>query len=275
MRTKRVWGIAAAIGLVLHGGLPVRAETPTAIPTPEAPTAVPSAIATSAGHASAASSPAAQTSATRTAPSASPTPARQRAAADTSAGTGETAVGTTTTEAPEPPAATAALGQPRVFRTPERAAPPAFVAPDAGSAGGDGGAAPAAPAGNMGARPSAPRAQSGLVVFRMTARTALEGFELRVSYPPDMGSFGSSSQQPDCNAGTGVMVVANDRGTGEIRLEVVSLPAIPFPLDLFCRFTLAGGASLDPSAFGPRVTEVTSDGKRADPSLLLVAVAVR
>jgi hypothetical protein len=127
----------------------------------------------------------------------------------------------------------------------------------------------------MDTRSSAPRAQSGLVVFRTTARTALEGFDLRVSYPPEMGSFGTSSRQPDCNAGTGTLVVANDAGTGEMRLLVASASPLPFPLDVFCRFTLVGGGSLDPSAFAVRVAEVTIDAKRADTALLLVSVAVR
>src|SRR5262249_24869455 len=159
--------------------------------------------------------------------------------------------------------------RPRAFRTPERAAPQAFVAPDGAD---DGGAAsaPSAPEPAVGARPAAPRAGSGLVVFRATARTGLEGFDIRVAYPQSMRSFRASGGGAECNAGTGMLVMANDRGRGELQVLVASASALPFPLDVFCRFTLASGAALDPSAFTVRVAEVTSDGKKANPDLLLV-----
>jgi hypothetical protein len=175
------------------------------------------------------------------------------------------------------PVATLGVARPRVFRTPERSAPPAFVAPDGGSGdadqtGSEPEAAPPAAAGNPG---PAAGGGSGLVALRTTARTALEGFDLRVGYPPSLGSFGTSAQQPDCNAGTGFFVAASDRGTGELHLVVASAQSLPFPLDVFCRFALASGARLTASDFTVRVAEVTSDGKKADPALLLVSVAVR
>jgi len=256
----------------------VCAETPTPHRTPSTPTVASTATVAGAAQASSAvSSAAPRSTPTCTMPSASPTPDRRAdaASADESADATGTTVGTGANDATAAPVATAAPGPPRAFRTPERSAPQAFVARDAGTTADGGATAPVGPGGGMGTRPSAPRAQSGLVVFRATARTALEGFDLRVSYPPDTGSFGTAAQQPDCNAGSGAYVVANDRGTGELRLLVASASPLPFPLDVFCRFTLAGGSALDPSAFAVRVAEVTNDGKRADPSLLLVSIAVR
>ena len=77
------------------------------------------------------------------------------------------------------------------------------------------------------------------------------------------------------HAGTGMLVVANDHGSGGLQVLVASATALPLPLDVFCRFTLEPGAGLDAGAFTVRVAEVTSDGKRADPALLLVSVFVR
>jgi hypothetical protein len=114
-----------------------------------------------------------------------------------------------------------------------------------------------------------------LVVFRATARTAIQGFDLLVAYPRALGTFAANGQAADCSAGTGALVVANDRADGQLRLVVASAQALPFPLDVFCRFALAPSAGLDPSAFDVRVAEVTSDNKAADASLLMINVVVR
>ena len=126
----------------------------------------------------------------------------------------------------------------------------------------------------MPARPAA-RGGSAAVVFRVSARTVVEGFDLRVGYPRTVGSFGDSAHPAECNAGTGVLVAANDRGSGELRLIVASAQALPFPIDVFCRFATELGAGVGAADFTVRVAEVTSDGKRADPGLLLVSVVVR
>jgi hypothetical protein len=161
---------------------------------------------------------------------------------------------------------------PRVFRTPDRGAPPAFRAPQAAPAPAiEGQAQDQVPLADS--RPS--RSVAGVVVFRASARTALEGFDLRVTYPRALGTFAADGEQVDCNAGTGSFVAASDRGNGELRLLVASAQALPFPLDVFCHFSLASGAALDAGVFEVRVAEVTSDGKRAHPSLLLVDVVVR
>ena len=173
------------------------------------------------------------------------------------------------------PAATAVAPRAaRAFRTPDRPGPPVFV-PNGGTAEG---AAPEGGApGPMAPAPRAPAARGGtaLVVFRATARTAIEGFDVRVSYPRTIGQFSTDGQQADCNAGTGTLVVASDRGSGEMRLLVAGAQALPLPLDVFCRFAVTGGGGLDASQFAVRIAEVTSGGKRADLSLLIVNVVVR
>jgi hypothetical protein len=262
--SRRPW---LALVLVLAAAGESAALTPSPGATPSALPASPSA--TARGAAPAATAPPASPAAT--APLATTTRARPTATAPV-----------TPEPAPPPPAAEPAAGggavaatavvRPRAFRTPERAAPPAFVPPQAGAppTGGDEPAdVPAPPAGPA----AAPRRTSGLVVFRATARTALEGFDLRIAYPASLGSF-SAGGQADCQAGTGAIVAANDR-SGELRLLVASAQPLPFPLDVFCRFTTAPGAGLDAGAFDVRVAEVTSDAKRADPSLLIVNVVVR
>lgn len=227
--------------------------TPVASPSPVAP--LPSATST------------------RTAPSATPTSALPHA---TPAGgtEGEPEGVAPENEGRELPAATAALVRPRTYRTPERAAPPAFVAPEADGGEPDAGAAPMERAPMVGGRP-ATRSSSGLVVFRFSARTGLEGFDIRVAYPTAVGSFGNASRPADCSAGSGMIVTANDRGNGELRLLVASAQALPFPLDVFCHFAVEPGGSIDAGAFGVRVAEVASNGKKADPGLLLVDIVVR
>jgi hypothetical protein len=174
-------------------------------------------------------------------------------------------------EAAPVPIATSLAARPRAFRTPERAAPPAFVAPQAAMPPAEAEPRPEPP--GVGSPPS--RSTAALVVFRATARTALEGFDLRVGYPRPLGTFAGNGHQADCSAGTGAMVVASDRGDGQLRLIVASAQALPFPLDVFCRFALAPGAGIDAAAFDVRIAEVTRDAKGADPSLLIVDVVVR
>ncbi len=245
---------------------PVQAASPSPLATPTAPLATPAASPSAAPP----TAPLPTTTSTRIVASASPTP---RVAAATQPQEAPAAAA-----ANEIPAAVAptVLVRPRAFRTPEREAPPAFVAPQGDT--GDGNAAdlvePAERGPAVGSRPPA-RSAGSLVVFRMTARTALEGFDLRVAYPTVVGTFGTAARPAECNAGTGTLVVANDRGAGELRVLVASAQALPFPLDVFCRFTPEPGAGLDAGALDVHVAEVTSNGRRADPSLLLVNVVVR
>jgi hypothetical protein len=250
-------------GLVL--AVPAHAASPSPLVTPTAPLATVAASASPSAPYALRATP----TATHIRPSGSPTP-RTAAAAEPA----EASPADQVDEQPVDAAPTAALVRPRAFRTPERDAPAAF-APQGGAADTDTGFAPAERVPGMGANRPPSRSTSGLVVFRVTARTAVEGFDLRVAYPTTIGSFGTSARPADCNAGTGTLVVANDRGNGELRVLVASAQALPFPLDVFCRFTLEPGAGLGANDFGVRVAEVTSNGKRADTNLILVDVVVR
>lgn len=189
-----------------------------------------------------------------------------------------------------PPPATAAVGQPgmpyagiptaqpaaprppRAFRTPERSGDRAFVPPQgSGAATSSDGSDPPASAPNAAGQ----RATSGVVIFRASARTALEGFALRVSYPQSLGHFVATDHAAECTGAAGALVTANDTGKGELRLLVASAQALPFPFDVFCPFTVAPGQRLEAGAFQALVAEVVSDAKKADPALLLVEVAAR
>lgn len=260
----RRFSVTAVLLALAIGAAPANGSTPTPVATPASPTATRATTSAATGTAVAlvATATAAPTATRR--PSGRPTPLATSAA--------EIEPPQPTEAAAPAPIATSFAVRPRAFRTPEREVPPAFVAPEAAPPL----EAPSAPAQDAPAAGMPPaRSTAALIVFRVAARTALEGFDLRVAYPRTLGSFASNGQAADCNAGTGTLVAASDRGDGELRLLVASAQALPLPLDVFCRFTVTSGAGLDPRAFEVRVAEVTSDGKRADPSLLIVDMVVR
>lgn len=174
------------------------------------------------------------------------------------------------------PVGPAASIAPRVFRTPERAGGPAFVAPRAAAP--DTGASDVGT--GMGMPPPAPMRQPArggtrTVVFHAIARTALQGIDLRVTYPRDAGDFVGSADAVDCTAGGGGNFTPNDHDDGTMRLLVASAFPLTFPLDITCRFAVAAGASINARDIGVRVAEVTSNNVRADPGLLSVSVDVR
>jgi len=261
--TRRSSVTAVLLALAL-GAAPANGSTPIPVATPASPTATRATTSAAPGTVAAlvATATAAPTAILR--PVGRPTPLAPPAA--------EIEPPQPTEAAAPAPIATSFAVRPRAFRTPEREVPPAFVAPQAAPPL----EAPNEPAHDAPAAGMPPaRSTAALVVFRVAARTALEGFDLRVAYPRTLGSFAGNGQAADCNAGTGALVAASDRGDGELRLLVASAQGLPFPLDVFCRFTVTPGAGLDPRAFEVRVAEVTSDGKRADPSLLIVNLVVR
>jgi hypothetical protein len=261
MRTTNTWMAALVLCTIvpLAAGA-AEATSPSPLATLPTPAASPSAILGGATH-------------TPTRPTATVT-ARPVASPSASPDAVESEAGLGTDEPAAAPAATALAPRPRAFRTPERAAPPPFVAPEAGAPTDEDPTEPHRDGPNA-AAPGAGSGGTALVVFRVTARTVIEGVDLRVSYPDTLGTFAVGGQSADCNAGTGTLVVANDRGTGELRVLVASAQALPLPLDVFCRFAVAGGQRPNRGAFAVRVAEVTSDAKRADTSLVIVDVVIR
>lgn len=115
---------------------------------------------------------------------------------------------------------------------------------------------------------------SATVVFRVVARTAIEGFDLRVTYPLAAGDFAGSADHVACSA-PGVTLIPNDFDNGTLKLIVASAQALPLPLAISCRFEIAAGARLDARAIGVQVAEVVVNGASSDTSLLTVAVDVR
>ncbi|MCC6764347.1 MAG: hypothetical protein IT293_06760 [Deltaproteobacteria bacterium] len=266
MSRRRLGLVLLLCGLVRPAGAAAPSPAASATPLPSPPS--------SAAAASPTTGATAMRPATPSAAAPSPSPTRAVAARR------EPMAAPAADAAPAAPlapaaAATAVLAAPRAYRTPERTAPAPFVAPQGGAPAAedaaDGGAAPSGPTTDG----RAPAHGSSVVVFRVTGRTALEGFDIRVGYPRAVGSFGTKDRPAECNAGTGLLVVANDRGDGELRLLVASAQALPFPLDVFCRFTAEPGAGIGGGDLAVRIAEVTSGGKRADPGLLLVNVGVR
>ena len=262
---RRRPAIAALLLALALGADSTGATTMTPLATPASPTAT--------GVATPAATPTVGVLVTGTtsAPTATPLPSARPTPVTSSGPDPDTELLPPAEEAAPVPIATSLAARPRTFRTPERAAPPAFVAPQAAPPSAPNGPAHEPP--GVGAPPS--RSTAALVVFRATARTALEGFDLRVGYPRALGTFVGNGHPADCSAGTGAMVIASDRGDGQLRLIVASAQALPFPLDVFCRFALAPGAGIDAAAFDVRIAEVTSNAKGADPSLLIVDIAVR
>ncbi len=163
--------------------------------------------------------------------------------------------------------------RPRAFRTATREAPPVFVAPQAGTPPSDA-SLPDDAAAAPGRMPAA-RSTSTTVVFRTIARTAIEGFDLLVTYPLAAGDFAGSADQVQCTTIAGALLAANDHDDGTLRLLVASAQTLPSSLNITCRFTLAPGTVLDARTIAVAVREVASGGRVADRSLLTVAVDVR
>lgn len=170
-----------------------------------------------------------------------------------------------------PTAAPAAAARP--FRTPEREAPPAFVAPqvelprDADDAQTD----PTA----IETMPPPDQPYVATVTFRVVAGTEIDGFELMVIYPRDAGDFVGSRNGVECRkTGDGTMF-ADDMDDGMLRILVASNRPLAFPLDVVCRFTVAPNAVLTSRLIAVNVVEATRGDMPAEPSALGVSVIAR
>lgn len=166
------------------------------------------------------------------------------------------------------------VGEVRAFRTPDRAAPPAFVAPDAPPpASADDpdtdGAAPEP-------MPSPDQPYVATVTFHATAAAdEIDGFELFVIYPRAAGTFVGTRTGIDCrNTGAG-MLAADDQEGGTMRLLLASDQPLTFPLDIVCHFTVQPNASLTPRLIAVNVVQVSVGEERADPGSLTVSVSAR
>ncbi len=165
------------------------------------------------------------------------------------------------------------VGSVRAFRTPERAAPPPFVAPrDALPEAADD-TQPEGPATDSMAPPDHPRVAT--VTFRAVASSELEGFQLVVIYPRSAGDFVGSGNGVDCRKTGDGRLVANDHDDGMLSLFVASTQALTFPLEVVCRFTVDANTNLDAGLIAVNVAAVSAGGTGGDPSVLSVSVGAR
>jgi hypothetical protein len=161
----------------------------------------------------------------------------------------------------------------RPFRTPEREAPPAFVAPqvelpkDADDPEADPAASETMPP------PDQPYVAT--VTFQAAASTEIDGFELMVIYPRDAGDFVGSRNNVECRkTGDGTMF-ADDMDDGMLRILVASNQPLAFPLDVVCRFTVAPNAVLTSRLIAVNVVAATLGDAPAESSALTVSVNAR
>jgi hypothetical protein len=161
----------------------------------------------------------------------------------------------------------------RAFRTPEREAPPAFVAPrvelpeEADDAQGD---EPATES-----MPPLDTPYVATVTFRAVASTELDGFELMVIYPRAAGDFVGNRNAVDCRKTGDATMFADDQEGGTLRLLVASPRALGFPFDIVCRFTVEPNAVLHARNIAVNVVQVSISGQRGDTSALTVSVSAR
>lgn len=170
-----------------------------------------------------------------------------------------------------PTAAPAAEARP--FRTPEREAPPAFVAPqvEVPNEADDTQADPAASE----TMPPPDQPYIATVTFRAAASTEIDGFELMVIYPRDAGDFVGSRNGVECRkTGDGTMF-ADDMDDGMLRILVASNQPLAFPLDVVCRFTVAPNAVLTSRLIAVNVVAATLGDMPAESSALAVSVNAR
>jgi hypothetical protein len=165
------------------------------------------------------------------------------------------------------------VGAVRVFRTPERAAPPAFVAPRVELPAGADDTQLDEPATQS--MPSPDRPYIATVTFRAVASTELDGFDLVIIYPRAAGDFVGSRNGVDCRKTGDATLFADDHEDGMLRLVVASNHALSFPFDVVCRFTVESNATLHARLIAVNVAEVTTGSARGDPSVLTVSVSAR
>jgi len=161
------------------------------------------------------------------------------------------------------------VGPVRAFRTPEREAPPAFVAPQVELPAGADDTQPDAAAEPM---PSPDRPYLATITFRAVASTDLDGFDLVIIYPRSAGTFAGSGAGVDCRKTGDATLFVDDHEDGMLRLLVASSRPLTFPFDIVCRFTVAPNATLPARLIAVNVEEVTIGGEGGDSSALTVSV---
>ncbi|MEO6028830.1 MAG: hypothetical protein ABIR79_18350 [Candidatus Binatia bacterium] len=164
----------------------------------------------------------------------------------------------------------APVGVVRAFRTPERDAPPAFVAPQAEPTANEDDTELDEPMPEGTHVPNQPYV--GTVTFHAVAATDVEAFDLVVIYPRSAGDFVGTGDRVECRKTGNATMFADDHDDGMLRLFVAGNEALTFPFDIVCRFSVAPTATLYSALIAVNVSEVTAEGVPADPSILTVTV---
>ncbi|MEO6025234.1 MAG: hypothetical protein ABIR79_00010 [Candidatus Binatia bacterium] len=158
----------------------------------------------------------------------------------------------------------------RTFRTPERDAPPAFVAPQAEPTANEDDPPLDDPMPEGTHVPNQPYV--GTVTFHAVAATDVEAFDLVVIYPRSAGDFVGTGDRVECRKTGNATMFADDHDDGMLQLLVAGNGALSFPFDIVCRFSVAPTATLYSALIAVNVSEVTAEGLPADPSILTVTV---
>lgn len=164
------------------------------------------------------------------------------------------------------------VGAVRAFRTPEREAEPAFVAPRIELPADTDGTQPGEPAPTM---PPPDRPYIATITFRAVASTEIDGFDLVIIYPRSAGNFVGSGAGVDCRKTGDATLFVDDHEDGMLRLLVASSRALTFPFDVVCRFTVSPNATLPARLIAVNVADVTMGSEHGDPSALTVSVIAR
>ena len=158
----------------------------------------------------------------------------------------------------------------RAFRTPERAAPPAFVAPQIElPASGDETPPDQAATEPM---PAPDEPYEATVTFRAVASAEVTGFGLMVIYPRSDGDFVGSGSGAACRALGDAALYADDNDQGMLRLRVTGAQPLASPLDVVCRFTVDPNAVLQARVIAVNVVDVVTTSGPGAPSSVAVSV---
>lgn len=159
----------------------------------------------------------------------------------------------------------------RAFRTPERAAPPAFVAPqiELPASGDD---APPPDQAETEPMPAPDEPYEATVTFRAVGSPEVTGFGLMVIYPRSDGDFVGSGSGTECRAPGDAALFADDNDQGMLRVRVTGTHPLAFPLDVVCRFTVDPNAVLQARVIAVNVVDVVTTSGPGAASAVAVSV---
>ena len=111
------------------------------------------------------------------------------------------------------------------------------------------------------------------VSIDLTATAALQGFDVRLAYPTDIGGFSGSGENVECTTASTGTFVKNDTDDGNLALILARPTALAFPVRITCTFEQAPGHTLGSDDLVATVREVTSNATVGNPASLRVHVS--